>query len=78
MLQARVRVWNAAAAEKKLVHPRYQGGVVVTMFRDHAFEKAAAMKERGVFVVPQTGALRVAICAVGERDIRKVVDAMAD
>ncbi len=78
MLQARVRVWNEAAAQKKLVHPRYQGGFVVTVFRDHAFEKAAAMKERGVFVVPQTGALRVAICAVGERDIRKVVEAMAD
>ncbi len=78
MLQARVRVFNAAAAEKRLVHPPYPGGFVVTVFRDHAFEKAAAMKERGVFVVPQTGALRVAICAVGERDIRKVVEALAD
>jgi aromatic-amino-acid transaminase len=78
MLQARVRVWNEAAARKKLVYPPYRGGFVVTVFRDHAFERAAAMKAKGVYVVPQNGALRVAICAVPEKDVPRVVDAFED
>jgi len=41
------------------------------------------MRAKGVFVVPQVqkktglGALRVALCAVAERDIARLVDALA-
>ena len=41
------------------------------------------MKDKGVFVVPQVprraggGALRVALCSVAERDIGRLVEALA-
>jgi aromatic-amino-acid transaminase len=76
MLQSRVAAWNAAAPARGLVYPRYDGGFFVTVFHPNAFDKAAAMKELGVFVVPQTGALRVALCSVAERDIERLVSAL--
>jgi aromatic-amino-acid transaminase len=78
MLTARVRAFNVAAQAKKLAYPRYDGGFFVTVFHEKAVEKAAAMKERGVFVVPQTGALRVALCSVAESDVDRLVSALAD
>ena len=41
------------------------------------------MRAKGVYVVPQLpqsggGALRVALCSVAERDIPRLVDALAD
>jgi hypothetical protein len=40
------------------------------------------MRDRGVFVVPQSlasggGGLRVALCAVNKRDVARIVDAFA-
>ncbi len=35
------------------------------------------MKEKGVFVVPQKGALRVALCSVPEKDVERLVSALA-
>jgi len=78
MLQARVRAFNVAASARKLPYPRYDGGFFVTVFHDRAVEKAAAMKEKGVFVVPQTGALRVALCSVAERDVERLVASLAE
>ncbi len=77
MLRARVDTWNGLARPKGLAYPRYDGGFFVTVFHDAALEKAARMKEAGVFVVPQEGALRVALCSVAERDIARVVSALA-
>ena len=34
------------------------------------------MREKGVFVVPQKGALRVALCSVAEKDVPRLVDAL--
>jgi aromatic-amino-acid transaminase len=53
----------------------------VTVFTDDARTKAAAMRDKGVYVVPQVrkeggGAVRVALCAVAERDVPRVVDAL--
>jgi aromatic-amino-acid transaminase len=59
------------------VYPRYDGGFFVTVFHEQAFEKALAMKEQGVFVVPQKGALRAALCSVAERDVERLVAALA-
>jgi len=78
LLQRRVAAFNAAAASHHLRIPRYEGGFFVTVFHDQAEEKAAAMREEGVFVVPQKGALRVALCSTAEADIPKLVDALAD
>jgi aromatic-amino-acid transaminase len=76
MLRARVEAFNRLARPKGLSYPRYDGGFFVTVFHDRAREKAVAMKERGVFVVPQEGALRVALCSVAERDVPRLVEAL--
>jgi aromatic-amino-acid transaminase len=88
LLRARVDAFNALAPARGLVYPRYEGGFFVTVFHDDPLAKAAAMKEKGVFVVPQRapageagsqgrGALRVALCSVAERDVARLVDALA-
>jgi aspartate/tyrosine/aromatic aminotransferase len=78
LLLQRVRRFNALAEPKKLRYPRYEGGFFVTVFHDRAEEKALQMQARGVFVVPQKGALRVALCSVAEADVPQLVDALAD
>lgn len=77
LLSARVEAWNRAAKERKLAYPRYEGGFFVTVFADDAHERAARMKEKGVFVVPGKGALRVALCSVAEKDVPRLVEAIA-
>jgi aromatic-amino-acid transaminase len=86
VLRARVDAFNRHARERGLSYPRYEGGFFVTVFHDKPKEKALAMKEKGVFVVPQVradagktrgGALRVALCSVAERDIGRLVEALA-
>jgi aromatic-amino-acid transaminase len=81
VLRARVAKFNALAHGKNLRYPRYEGGFFVAVFHDRAAEKAAAMREKGVFVVPLlraggAGALRVALCSVAERDVPALVDAL--
>jgi aromatic-amino-acid transaminase len=82
MLRARVDAWNGLARPRGLDYPRYDGGFFVTVFDDAAREKAKAMREQGVYVVPQvrpglSGALRVAVCAVAERQMPRLVNALA-
>jgi aromatic-amino-acid transaminase len=78
LLGARVLAFNHAAKAKGLQHPRYEGGFFVTVFTDNAHERAMRMKEKGVFVVPAKGALRVALCSVAEKDVPRLVDALAE
>jgi aromatic-amino-acid transaminase len=77
LLLRRVAAFNMLAPGKGLRYPRYEGGFFVTVFHDDALAKAAAMKDKGVFVVPSKGALRVALCSVAERDVPRLVDALA-
>jgi aromatic-amino-acid transaminase len=77
LLGARVAAWNRLAPARGLRYPRYEGGFFVTVFADDAQERAIRMKEKGVFVVPQKGALRVALCSVSETDVERLVDALA-
>ncbi len=82
LLRARVEAFNALARGRGLQYPRYEGGFFVTVFHDRAAEKAEQMRARGVYVVPQLprsggGALRVALCSVAERDVPRLVDALA-
>lgn len=76
LLGARVAAFNRAA-HGVLRYPRYEGGFFVTVFSEGAHEKANRMKDAGVFVVPQKGALRVALCSVAERDVKRLVEAFA-
>jgi aromatic-amino-acid transaminase len=73
-----VKAFNHAARAKDLKYPRYEGGFFVTVFVDDAHERALRMKEKGIFVVPAKGALRVALCSVAERDVPRLVDALAE
>ncbi len=77
-LFSRVHAFNQLAKPKGLHYPRYEGGFFVTVFRENAPEHAARMRERGVFVVPQKGALRVALCSAKEADVARLVDALAE
>ncbi len=76
LLTARVDAFNALARPKGLNYPRYEGGFFVTVFTDDAEGRAAKMKEQGVYVVPQKGAVRVALCSVSQTDVTKLVDAL--
>jgi aromatic-amino-acid transaminase len=83
LLRVRVEEFNRCARARGLRYPRYEGGFFVTVFHDHPREKAEAMRARGVYVVPQVrrgggGALRVALCAVAERDVPRLVEALAE
>jgi aromatic-amino-acid transaminase len=75
LLGARVAAWNEHAPKRGLKYPRYEGGFFVTVFADDAHDRALRMKEKGVFVVPQKGALRVALCSVAAKDVERLVDA---
>ena len=77
MLRRRVEAFNREAHARGLSYPRYEGGFFVTVFHARAKEKAAAMRERGVYVVPIAGALRVGLCSVAERDIPRLVEVLA-
>jgi len=77
LLNARVAAFNTLAPGKGLKYPRYEGGFFVTVFADDAQARALRMKEKGVFVVPQKGAVRVALCSVAESDVPRLVDALA-
>jgi aspartate/methionine/tyrosine aminotransferase len=82
-LAARVRAFNRRARERAVKVPRYEGGFFVMAFLPRALETAAAMRSLGVYVVPQTredgqGALRLALCAVPESQVERLVDAVAD
>jgi aromatic-amino-acid transaminase len=77
LLRARVNAFNALAQPRGLRYPRYEGGFFVTVFTERAAEEAQALRREGVFVVPQEDGLRVALCSVAEKDIARLVDALA-
>jgi aromatic-amino-acid transaminase len=82
LLRARVDAFNRHAGGRGLPYPRYEGGFFVTVFHEAPREKEDAMRKAGVYVVPQLsqrggGALRVALCSVAERDVPRLVDALA-
>ncbi|MBV9947364.1 MAG: aminotransferase class I/II-fold pyridoxal phosphate-dependent enzyme [Myxococcales bacterium] len=81
VLLARVAAFNALARARGLRYPRYEGGFFVTVFDEKPGDKAEAMRAKGVYVVPLRsgqggGALRVALCAVGERDVPRLVESL--
>lgn len=77
LLARRVAMFNGFAARVGLKYPRYEGGFFVTIFHSDPQKKAAEMKEKGVFVVPTKGGLRVALCSVAEPDVERLVSALA-
>jgi aromatic-amino-acid transaminase len=76
LLDARVEAFNRAAEGTALRYPRYDGGFFVTVFARDAKAAAEKLKARGVFTVPQAGALRVALCSVAQADVPALVAAL--
>jgi aromatic-amino-acid transaminase len=77
LLSKRVLRWNELASKAKLRYPRYDGGFFTTVFCEDAQGVAVRLKADGIFVVPQAGALRVALCSVPEHDIARLVAGIA-
>jgi aromatic-amino-acid transaminase len=78
LLGERVDAFNDAASAAGLAFPRYEGGFFVSVFTPDGEATAAAMRERGVFVVPIRGAVRVALCATPASVVPRMVDAIAE
>ena len=76
-LDRRVSIFNEHATQAGLRYPRYDGGFFVSVFDDSPKARGAQMRAEGVFVVPQATSLRVALCAVRESDIPRLVAAFA-
>ena len=77
LLQDRVQAFNDAARPKGLRYPRYDGGFFVTVFTENGKQTAEQMRAEGVYVVPQAGAVRVALCSVAASDVPRLVDSLA-
>lgn len=77
LLDRRVERFNAEAQKYDLSYPRYEGGFFVSVFTPDAAKTAQVMRERGVFVVPATGAVRIAICSTPTDHIAKLVEVLA-
>ena len=76
LLDRRVARWNALAPAAGLRYPRYDGGFFTTVFCEDAVAAGTKLKADGVFVVPQAGALRVALCSVAEREVPRLTEAL--
>jgi len=76
LLAKRVDFWNEHAAAAGLRYPRYDGGFFTTVYSADPKKTSRALTERGVFLVPTAGAVRVAVCAVNEQQIARIVEAL--
>jgi aromatic-amino-acid transaminase len=77
LLDSRVEVFNREARTAGLRHPRYEGGFFVSVFTPDAALTAAECAREGVFVVPQDGAVRVALCSTPRADVPRLCSALA-
>ena len=77
LLGERVAIFNREASRVGLRYPRYEGGFFVTIFTERAAEAAEAARQEGVFVVPLSGALRVALCSTPVAHVPRLVTALA-
>jgi len=77
LLAERVAAFNDLARRAGLRTPRYEGGFFVAVFSSEAEALCARAKQRGVFVVPLQGAVRVALCATPAAAIPRLVEALA-
>ena len=76
MLAERVVVFNQHAGRAGLSYPRYRGGFFVSVFTPDPEVTATVARERGVFVVPIQGAVRVALCSTSAAQVPELVRAL--
>lgn len=77
LMDSRVEVFNREAREAGLRYPRYEGGFFVSVFTPDAALTAAECAREGVFVVPQDGAVRIALCSTARSDVPRLCAALA-
>jgi aromatic-amino-acid transaminase len=77
MLAGRAHLFARAAAREGLPSPPTRGGFFATVLSRRPVRAAAAMRERGLFVVPGQNALRVALSAVPAADVEAAVKILA-
>ena len=77
LLSTRVTAFCDEASQRKIVHPRYEGGFFVAVPTEDAESCAAAMRDDGVFVIPIDRAVRVALCSTSAGDVPRLVDSLA-
>ncbi len=76
LLDSRVTAFNRAARDAGFEYPRYEGGFFVSVFTPDAKRTVAACAREGVFVVPQDGAVRVALCSTPTPDVPRLVEVL--
>ncbi len=76
LLAKRVAFWNEHASAAGLKYPRYDGGFFTTVFSAEPAKLSQALAARGLFLVPTAGAVRVAVCAVNEAQIARIVEGL--
>jgi len=77
LLNGRVATFNRGARGARLRYPRYEGGFFVSVFTPDGVLTAAECAREGVFVVPQDGAVRIALCSTASADVPRLVAAVA-
>jgi aromatic-amino-acid transaminase len=77
LLDDRIVVFDQLADAAGLRRPRYDSGFFLIVYTPDSQRTAAAMRDVGVFVLPIPGAVRVALCHTPERDLPRLVDALA-
>jgi aromatic-amino-acid transaminase len=78
LLDERVAAFNELAQPAGLRYPRYEGGFFVTVFTPDAKVTTEKMQERGVFVVPFHGGVRVALCSTPVAQVPRLVEALVE
>ncbi len=78
MLAHRVERWNSRAEGTVIRYPRYQGGFFTTVFHEDAQGCAAKLRDRGIYVVPMRGAMRIAMCSVNNSQIDRIATALCE
>jgi aromatic-amino-acid transaminase len=77
LLRGRARLFEQAAARDGLVFPRPGGGFFATVLSRSPARAAAAMRARGLFVVPGHKALRIALSAVPAADMAAAMEILS-
>ena len=77
LLGERVDVFKREAARLGLRTPRYEGGFFVAVFTSDAAATTAAARAEDLFVVPISGAVRVALCSTPKADVPRLVEILA-
>ena len=66
------------AAPAGLEYPRYEGGFFVSIFTPEAKQVVQRCMDRGVFLVPLQGAVRVALCATPAADVPFLTETLSE